>query len=253
MIHFPVLRTKRLIVQLKELPMIDAIAIAAIPEHMNEASTSRLLRAAVEASSGAVTDPLDWTVQERTMVVCHYMASTMDDGPDFALDQQGEVRYSHYLVADMDYAAETVPVGEIEGDTWSARHLTGRFAEAIERVSGEIEGVDARAHWLVGRMAAQLVPNDDPVAIDGDIDAALMARMRILLAYPESVFVRLQNGFFTAIQALDHLFLIDTDDSGIVIQPREATAKKPPARFPASTCITPLACAMVGKYEGAGT
>ena len=227
--------------------MLDSIAVAAIPAHLNEEAASRLLRAAVKESTGKAPDPGDWTAQERTMVVSHYMASTMDDGPDFALDQQGEIRYSDYLWAEKDYSVEVEPVGEIEGDTWTLRHLTGRFVDAIERVSGEIEGISARTHWLVGRMAAQLVPNDTQIPTDGDLDAALIERMRILLAYPESVFVRLQEGFYRASPALDHLFLIDTDDTGVVIQPREAAAMKPPARFPAHSCITPLAAGMAGE------
>lgn len=253
MIYFPPLRTQRLTVQLQELPMIEAIGLASIPVHASEESTTRFLRAAVKESTGAVTDPDDWTVQERLMVVTHYMASTMDDGPDFALDAVGEVRYSHYLMGDRDYPADTANIGEIEDDTWALQHLTGRLAASIERVHGEIDGLNHHSHWLIGRMAAQLIPNGLAVGADGgDLDAALLERMRVLCAYPESVFVQLQSGFFAAAETLDHLFLIDTDDDGLIVRPREAEANRPPARFPARACITALALAMGGKPEQAG-
>lgn len=253
MIYFPPLRTERLTVQLQELPMIEAIGLASVPEHANEESATRFLKAAVKESTGKVVDPDDWTVQERLMVITHYMASTMDDGPDFKLDAIGEVRYSHYLMGDRDYPADTAEIGEIEGDTWTLQHLTGHLAAAIERVHGEIEHLDHHSHWLIGRMAAQLVPNGLAVGADGgDLDAALLARMRVLCAYPESVFVQLQSGFFAATETLDHLFLIDTDDNGLIVRPKEAEANQPPARFPARTCLTALALAMGGKPAPAG-
>lgn len=251
MIHFPVLRTKRLTVQLQELTMLQSIELAAVPEHANEEATERFLRAAIKESTGAVIDPADWTVQERTMAVAHYMASTMDDGPDFALDRAGKVRYSDYLIADQDYQGASVPVGDIEGDSWAAHHLTGRLAGAIERISGEIKGIEHGTHWIIGRMAAQLVPNAEALPTDGDIDAALIQRMKIILSYPESVFVQLQEGFYRASAGLEHLFLFSTDSDGLLIQPREAGADKPPARFPARACITPLALGLGGKPQTA--
>jgi len=251
MIHFPVLRTRRLTVRMKELAMIDAIALAAIPPHLNEEAATAFLRAAVDEAQG-VANPEDWTVQERTMAICHYMASTLDDGPDFSL-AGGQANFSDYLMGEQDYPGDRVEVGRIEGDSWEARHLTGALAGAIERLQGELPGIDGAAHWRVGRMAAQLIPNGQAVPAEGDVDAALLERMRVIAQYPESVFVQLLGAFETACRQLDHLFLMDADEHGLMALPREdSAAAKPPARFPAGTCITELARHLGGKPAPAG-
>lgn len=253
MIHFPDLRTKRLTVSLKELSMLDAIGLASLPEHLSEEATTFFLRAAVAKAVG-IEDPAQWTVQERTLAVCHYMASTFDDGPDFALD--GELsRYSDYLVGDKDYSAAEVDLGEIEGDKWTVRHLTGGMASAIERLHGEIPDIRGRTHWQIGLMAAQMVPNGDggdPLS-EGEFDAFLLARMRVIAGFPESVFARLLERFESAREQLSHLFRVAFDDQGLLVLPREGSAAElPPARFPARACITSLARFMGGKPEESG-
>ena len=133
------------------------------------------------------------------MAICHYMASTLDDGPDFSL-AGGQANFSDYLMGEQDYPGDRVEVGRIEGDSWEARHLTGALAGAIERLQGELPGIDGAAHWRVGRMAAQLIPNGQAVPAEGDVDAALLERMRVIAQYPESVFVQLLGAFETASQ-----------------------------------------------------
>ena len=246
MINFPVLRTKRLTVRMKELPMLDAIALAAIPPHLNEEATTAFLHASIDSIQG-IENPEDWTVQERTMAVCHYMASAMDDGPDFSL-AGGKARFSDYLVGEQDYPDDLVEIGDIEGDRWEVRHLTGALAGSIERLQGEIPNVSGYAHWRIGRMAAQLVPNGNAVPTSGDIDAAMIERMRVIASYPESVFTRLMGAFEQSRQALDHLFILEADEHGLIALPREGSAaEKPPARFPVSACITDLAKYLGGK------
>ena len=44
MIYFPPLRTRRLTVQLRELSIGDSLTLAAMPGHMEEASTTAFLR-----------------------------------------------------------------------------------------------------------------------------------------------------------------------------------------------------------------
>lgn len=251
MIHFPVLRTRRLTVRMKELAMIDAIGLAAIPPHLNEEATTAFLHAAVDDVQGVV-NPEDWTVQERTMAICHYMASTLDDGPDFSL-AGGKARFSDYLLGEKDYPGEQVDVGTIEGDRWETRHLTGAMAGSIERLQGELPGVSGHAHWRIGRMAAQLIVNGDAVPDVGDVDAGLLARMRVIANYPESAFVQLLDAFEKARPELDHLFLLDTDEHGLMALPREGcAADMPPARFPVGTCITGLARYLGGKPAADG-
>lgn len=253
MINFPVMRTKRLTVQLKELSMLDAIGLASIPQHMGEEATTVFLKAAVAEVKG-IEDPAQWTVQERTLAVCHYMASTLDDGPDFAL-AEGASHYSDYLMGDKDYGLEQVEIGEVEGDSWVVRHLTGAMAGAIERLQGEVPGITGRTHWQIGTMAAQMVPNGDAgdPGNEGEFDAFLLERMRVIANFPESVFVRLASAFEDANAQLAHLFNMAIDDDGFIALPREdSAAGKPPARFPVGACITELARFLGGKSQAVG-
>lgn len=253
MINFPALRTKRITARLKELSMLDAIALASLPEHLGEEATTFFLRAALAEASG-IADPAQWTVQERTLAVCHYMASTFDDGPDFSLDGQ-KSRYSDYLVGEKDYALDGIDVGEVEGDKWSVRHLTGAMAGAIERLQGEIPGIAGRTHWQIGLMAAQLVPNGDSgdQLSDGEFDAFLLKRMQVIAGFPESVFTVLLERYEHGNRELEHLFRISFDDNGLLVLPREGSAAElPPARFPARSCITSLAHFLGGKPQAVG-
>ena len=95
-INIPPFRIKRFTARLRELSIRDAIALSAIPPSMQHEAASFFLSSAVESIEGDVTDPSQWTVQERTMVICHYMSSTYDDGPDFGLS--GGSKYSDFLL-----------------------------------------------------------------------------------------------------------------------------------------------------------
>jgi len=254
-INIPTLRTKRLTVQMKELSIMDAIALASIPPDMNEEATSFFLRATVGEVSGVV-DVSQWTVQERTLATCHYMASTFDDGPNFAL-MNGECHYSDYLMGDHDYRNDKIDIGEIEGDKWVVRQLTGELSCAIERLRGEIAGFSNHAHWQFGLMAAQLVPNGDAGEglTAGALDEFLLARMKVIASYPESVFTLLLARYQAALSELEHLLRLSFDGSGILVVPnkQEGSAAIRPARFPVSTCVTSLAKELGGKSEDAGT
>lgn len=244
MIHIPVLRTQRLTVHLRELSMLDAIALAACQDDAQEAATSQFLAAAIERREGATPDPDDWTVQERMLTLTHYLAATLDDGPDFALDGASDARYAHYLHGERDYPGERTPAGTLDGTTWTVRQLTGRLAGAIERTHGELAGITGRTHWLIGRMAAQLVSEADPWPAEGDLDQVLLERMRSLVSRPESEFIQLQAAWLDACRRLDHLFVLDADDHGLLVLPRadqEGAADRPPARFPVGTCLSPVA------------
>jgi hypothetical protein len=248
--HIPALRTTRFTLTLRELTIGEALSLAAMPTGAHEASITALLRAATADAKG-LADPELWTVQERLLATCQYLAAVADDGPDFAV---GPGRYSDYLMAERDYPCDTVDAAEVGGDHWRVGHLLGAHAGAIERTAGEIPVLNPRAHWLIGRMAAQLHCDSAPALdTEGDTDAALVARMRVLCDYPESVFVRLQVAFWAALPALDHLFLIDADDTGMIALPKEAAATLPPVRFPARTGITSVAEQLGGQPAGSGT
>lgn len=262
MIHFPVLRTRRLMVQLRELSIGESIAIAAMPTHLQEASCTAFLRHAVVANTDVATtknlnDPADWTVQERMMAVCHYLAAVSDDGPDFSVGDHGH--YSDYLDGSSDAHApaltEPIKVGEVGGDAWYVQHLTGAMAESIERLVGEINGISGRLHWLMGGMAAQMVRKDEdaPDATDSTFDQFLIERMRVMASFPESDFASLLNEYMVGREKLYHLFRVEFSDNGLVALPKGGTASNlPSARFPVSSCLSGVARNLVAKSDKHG-
>lgn len=245
MIHIPVLRSRRLTVQLKELSIGESIALAAMPLHLEEAACTAFLRRAVVSCKG-VEDPAYWTVPERMLGVCHYLAAVADDGPDFSL---GEGRYSDYLDGAADMKPDRVDVGDVGGDVWQVGHLTGAMAESIERMAGEVDGIAGRLHWQLGGMAAQLVrageTPPDPADGEGAFDEYLVARMRIMAGFPASDFETLMTRYAQGRDKLDHLFHVDFSTDGLVALPKGGGAL-PPARFPVRSCLTRMALEMVG-------
>lgn len=260
MIHFPLLRTRRLTVQLRELSIAESVAIASMPTHLEEASCTAFLRAAVASAQG-IDDPAAWTVQERMLAVAHYLAAMAEDGPDFAL---GEGHYSDYLdgAADIQTQAPQIEVGEVGGDTWHIRHLTGAMAESIERMTGEVQDasgkpLSGRLHWILGAMAAQMVRSGESVPdadmAEGAFDEFMVARMKIMGAFPESDFSALMALYFAGREKLHHLFKTEFSKDGIVAMPKGgAAANLPPARFPVHTCLSRMARELVGKPDESG-
>lgn len=244
MIYYPVLRMRRLTVQLRELSIGESIKIASIPVHLKEASITAMLRFAVESVKGKdiIEDPAHWTVQERIMAVCHYLASISDGEPDFTI---GKGRYSDYLDggSDSGLMESDINIGEVGGDIWHIRHLTGAMAESIERLSGELDGISGRLHWLLGGMAAQLTiegeNSPNPIDGEGKFDQFLVDRMKVMAGYPESDFNALLGLYFAGREKLHHLFHIEFDNNEIVSLPKGGAASDlPPARFPVSTCLS---------------
>lgn len=240
--HFPILRVHGLQLQLRELTIAQAVALAAMPPHCEQAGVTAFLRAATQSAAGAAgSDPLHWTVQQRTLAVAHYLSVVSDDGPDFLI---GQARYSDYLDAAADSHAQPAILGEVAGDNWSIVHLTGAMAESIERLAGEVRdahdgSLTARLHWTIGAMAAQLTRTGDasaPVEDGAALDTYLQQRMRVFAQYPESDFSQLLELFFAGQERLHHLLRIGFGDEGIVILPRENEKEAggellPPARF----------------------
>ena len=255
MIYFPPLRTRRLTVQLRELTIGDSLDLAAMPGHLEEASCTAFLRRAVDSAKG-IDDPSNWTVQERLLAVCHYLAATAEDGPDFAL---GDGRYSDYLdgASDIQTSVPLLEVGEVGGDRWHIRHLTGTMAESIERLVGEVPGVTGRLHWLLGAMASQMVRDGESVpdasAGEGAFDEFMVSRMKVMTAYPESDFASLMALYLVGREKLHHLFKVEFTEDGIVAMPKGGVAANlPPARFPVRTCLSRMALELVGKPHESG-
>lgn len=255
MIHFPILRTRRLTVQLQEISIGNAIAIAGMPEHLEQSECTAFLKAVTKNVSSGPQSPSDWTLQERTMAIAHYMASTLEDGPDFSLKSG---KYSDYLdgAADISPAMTKTPIGEIGGDHWSFRHLTGGMLESIERLSGEIPEFSMRTHWQFGCMAAQLIRDNEElpeINSDGQFDEWLLKRMQVLKEFPETEFTTLLLGYEAGKEKLHHLFSYDFSDDGIVILPKGGLGGElPPARFRGRSCLSAIAFDLAGKHDRAG-
>ncbi len=232
-IYFPVLRTKRLTVQLKELSISNSIALNKMPLHLEQASNTAFLRFALTENH----DIDNWTVAERTLVICHYLSSLNEDNPNFSVGEKGH--YMDYLDGDNDIAdiEQIVDLGEFGGDFWQIKHLTGYAAEMIERLTGEVQVISGRFHWIIGAMAAQLVRKTESVEKQFS-EEWLLNRMRVIASYSESDFILLLSMFYAGMESLHHLFRIDFDDSGIVIMPKQQGVKLPAARFRATSCLS---------------
>lgn len=243
MIHFPPLQTGRLDVRLRELTLVEAVDLAAVPPHAHEAATEALLRAVVTQANG-VPDPARWTIQERMLVVAHYIAHAGSDGANFAI---GAGRFLDYLVNEVDTAPDDADAGEACGDVWRMRQLTGAEALAAERLC------TSRVDWLLCDMAARLyVPGStdeaarpDPVDKPGPYAEWLSERLSVFRAMPESDVEALFEAYERGRAALHHLFFLSFDDTGHVTLPKPTmeggTSALAPARFPAAAGVGRLA------------
>ena len=250
MVTFPITRTRHLTFQLKELTIAEAAALAGMNAGEEQAECTAFLRAALKEVAQGEQNPADWTVEERILAVCQYLAGTAADGPDFSI---GAGHYSDYLRgADHDVPPLT-PLGELVGDSWSIRPLTGRYAESIERLQGEVRDeagrlLPTRLHWTVGVMAASLVRAEEELpgagATDADIDAWMQGRIAVFSAFAETDFAALLTLFFEGRKKIEHLFAIQFGAEGILVAPKEGAEDLPPARFPVRSCLSEFAQAM---------
>jgi len=182
--YFPELRTSRRTIQLKELTIGAAIRLAQSPSNLQEKNTTDFINEVVNEADSTL-----WTVQERTLSIAHYLASVLDDAPDFSI---GNGHYSDYFDGSIDETKQEVELGTISEDNWKITHLRGYMVESIERIQGEINGVSGRYHWLLGVLSTQLIKGDDidiPDHKEKDAyDKWLITRMSIFNSYPESNF-----------------------------------------------------------------
>ncbi|MGL4735684.1 MAG: hypothetical protein ACRCWB_11525 [Enterovibrio sp.] len=245
MIRFPALITRRFTAHFKELSIRDAIEVAMVPPDLEEEAITRMLRGCVTSCTSASGDTLPfelWTAQERAMAVAFYISHTSED-QDFALGS-GEARLSDYLHSDIEYPTGSVLIGDIDGQSWEAVQLTGRLLASLERIKTEFSDLSGAAFWVIGTMAAQLVPdgnNFDNLG-DGDLDVALYTRMQVMLAFPERKIIQLGFALDNARDQLMHLFKMVINNDGIAW--RSEVADTPDARFCANAAISEFARAI---------
>lgn len=241
MISFNPLRTKRLSVDLRELTIDAAEALCMMPERLEQAAVTAMLRHVVVQEDrplpGQVTDPQLWTVQERTMVMAHYMAHTTGDGdPNFALGDRA--KFSDYLMNGTDFV-DVVSVGEYDGVNVVMRPLLGYEAEAIERLvhSGRVR--NNRLSWWVCAMACQMSKADDPPrerVADAEFTEWVLASSERYRQLGESEFLPILYAFLDGTEALNHFFRITYTDNEIAVLPREDESL-PLARFPLRSAL----------------
>lgn len=248
MIIFQPLRTKRVCVRPRELTLGQATAILKMPGTRYELLTTEFLRAAASDATaptqGHVTDPRLWTVQERALLVCHYLSQVSDSGPDIEI---GNGKLSDYVVFANDLKTHGVDVGEVAG---KARHiipLLGAHAEVLERLC------KTRGDWLVGAMACQVTDADTPPldlnAGDVELMTEVDARMDAIRALPESEFDAMLGAWSMALAGeLRQFFAVNFDDGGVVFDPQTQREAGPtnPARFLAVSCIGERTRALFG-------
>lgn len=236
MLHFPRLLTARLQVQLRELTMREAVRLAATPLGKHEAATTAFLALVVDRAGGPHATPGRWTVQERMLVVAHYLATAGSDGANFSV---GEGRLLDYLHPAADHPGEAVDAGEACGDRWRIKQLTGDEALAMESICA------SRLDWIAAGMAAQMRADDEPEQPDAtDQPGAyvdwLSARMNTVLDMAEGDFGDLFTAYVAGKRRLFHLFELEVDAAGHIAlaKAKEGGGQSmAPARFPVDAAI----------------
>lgn len=260
MIHFTPIRTRRLNVRLREIPIGAAVKLCGMTPERAELTATEFLRFAIEEAKAAndqqVTDPRAWTVQERMWAVVSYLCVTSDGDVDLKIDENAKL--SDYYLGGIDYPAKLpIELGTVAGTRWTMKPLLGAEAEAIEEFKAVRQSQTGRFHWAVCAMAAQLrKPGETaPDAINDYVGFCQWLRKRAeeLEALPESEFAGLMAAFWTGQDQLAHFFRIGFDDAGVVALPaKEGRADLRPARFPADSCVTDFAKRLAGKSRSSG-
>lgn len=241
MLIFPILRTRRIAVTLREIQLGEAEAICKMPPDLHEATTTEFLRRVADGAQapapGYVTDPRLWTVEERARLVCHYLSQVADSGADFAVGENGKL--SDYLRFEADLMTTEVKLGEVAGKQRVLRPLLGWHAELLERSCAE------RGDWLIGVIACQV---HDAADAQPDYlqmtDIALLEwlkeRMDAVRKLPESDFESIYQAWARGKRDIEHFFISSVSDEGIVFWPQEEKEAGPrsPARFLAYPCIS---------------
>lgn len=238
MILFPYLRTRRLAVRLREISLGEAIAVCRLPADRREATTTEFLRMAARdlesPTERHIVDPRMMTVQERALLVCHYLSQVSDDGADFTVGSDGHL--SDYVVFDADLTEESVDLGEVAGKTYRITPLLGVHVEILERLCA------SRGDWLIGLLACQVVESVTPdyaSMTDPQLLEWCKSRMDSIRAMPESDFEALYVAFSNGNVRLKHFFSIAIDDDGVMFEPQDTEAgNKYPARFRAISCVS---------------
>lgn len=254
-IEFKPVRTARLNVQLQELTLGSAGAVCQVPAEQNERTTTVLLKKAIASAvmngTNGVTDPLAMTVQERALLVAHYLMRVTKDGPDFAL---GKGRLSDYLSERTELRQPSTVVEDKDGKNWKIYPLLGAHTQALEVMCS------VRGEWMLGACACQVfseseIPPDWLAMSDNETQDWVAARTAQLDEMAESDFEAMFSAWTQGRSVLDHFFRQDFNDEGVVFMPwatQEGGAGDVPARFLPRSCLSALSLAIYDRPERVG-
>lgn len=251
MIVFSRLNTHRLTVQLRELTIDDAIYLCSLPAHLEEYCCTEALRRIVEPATdlkdGQVVDPQLWTVQERAMVIAHYLMHTAEPGnPNFSVGKENT--FTDYLLEGVDHH-EVLDLGVYEGDHWFLQPLLGRASECIERLidSGQLH--QGRMGWFLGAMACMLVRDKDEDTSqwpEAKYEEYVLRRAQQFARIGDSAFGPLFMLFWQGVKRQDHLLRLGFHDNGIAFDPAPEVPGQSAARFLGRTIITDTTLRILG-------
>lgn len=246
--------TSRISVEMDEMLIEDVEKLCEIPAIYEQRTATELLRRVCKPIDrpNAVADPRFWSVNERIFVIANYMAATRDDGPDFPVGAE-EVggHFSDYLLVGPDYEAD-IPF-TFDGRDMLFSPLLGYQAEIIETLiaGGTYKPTDFS--WWCATMAACVRGADEepvPYTDDASYEAALVARITPIRKLKDRQFVGLFHAFLEVQQRGAHLVHAITSSFGVVAAPvserPQGAPELAPACFPAHTCISSAARAVMG-------
>lgn len=255
-IEFKPVRTVRLNVQLQELTLGSAGAVCQVPAQQSERTTTVLLQKSIAGAvlngPNGVTDPLAMTVQERALLVAHYLMRVSKDGPDFAL---GHGRLSDYLSERAELRQSSTVVEDKDGKSWTVYPLLGVHTQALEVMCS------MRGEWMLGACACQVfsegeAPPDWLAMSDNEAQDWVAARTAKLDEMPESDFEAMFSAWTKGRNVLEHFFRQEFNDEGVVFMPwatKEGGAGDVPARFLPRSCLSALSLAIYDRPERVGS
>ena len=244
MSYFPDFKTKRIDVSLRSLNLNEAITLAEYPVSFYEKTLSTFLEMVCTANNDNA-DVRAWSAQERIGILSHYISST-SDSPDFPVGLDG-AKFSDYLKTRSSAENSLIEMGEIFGDKWKVRELTGYMTEALE-ASLTIQSVKPRAAWVIGSMAMQMVTDDDLKAekdkLPSDVFTAdyVIDRLSIFVSFSQDQFSILRNHYLVSSHEFNTMFNIAFSKEGVIVMPEiGGDADIAPAVFRVSDAISDLA------------
>lgn len=250
MIQIPALRSERINARMCELSIRAQVDLASLPAVLGEEQRrSYFLRAAVTESFGKVSDPADWTVQERIWAVATYLGGVGED-PNFWVGS--EARLADYLYTDDPSRPESVDLAEFGAEGYSLKHMLGKESEIVETVCR------TRFDWTLADMAVRLVRSGEPARpcpkqSPGEFQEWLTKTMSVYAQFAGSDFDQLWLAYRTGMSELDHLFRLVASEAGFLCIPkqRQGVSEQPApqlplGRFPVPSCIGQIARSLAG-------